>query len=178
MEHVFIGDALRTLWQRGVLDVEVLRSKFYAHGYDLIMAQGKIVRHIQFKTGIHEKPQRVSVGSSLADKPSDCVIWIQVDNVARCWTRGAVATIGRTFNQTNRANQGRDPPVAGETFRGKVHEQAFGDHQCGFGASPFVQDLTLFWVVDVETEALTAAPRYFSLHEPILVVQDVCEMDL
>ena len=32
VEHVFVGDALRRLWQRGVTDVEVLRSEFDAYG--------------------------------------------------------------------------------------------------------------------------------------------------
>jgi hypothetical protein len=26
VEHVFVGDVLRTLWRRGITDVEVLRS--------------------------------------------------------------------------------------------------------------------------------------------------------
>lgn len=78
VEHVFVGEALRTLWRRGVTDVEVLRSEFDAHGYDLVMARGQIVRHIQFKTGVRQKPAPVSVGRALADKPSGCVIWILV----------------------------------------------------------------------------------------------------
>lgn len=77
VEHVFIGDALRLFWQRGITDVEVLRSEFDAHGYDLVMARGSIVRHIQFKTGT-KKPAKVSVAQALADKPSGCVIFIMV----------------------------------------------------------------------------------------------------
>jgi hypothetical protein len=79
VEHVFVGEALRVLWGRGEFDVEVLRSEFDAHGYDLIMGRGKIVRHIQLKTGVRGKPGQVSIASALADKPSGCVIWIQVD---------------------------------------------------------------------------------------------------
>jgi hypothetical protein len=78
VEHVFVGDALRTLWRHGIVDVEVLRSEFDAHGYDLVMAWGRIVRHIQFKTGTSQKPADVSVGRALAEKPSGCVIWIRV----------------------------------------------------------------------------------------------------
>jgi hypothetical protein len=78
VEHVFVGEALRTLWRRGITDVEVLRSEFDAHGYDLVMGRGSVVRHIQFKTGIRSKPAPVSVGRALADKPSGCVIWICV----------------------------------------------------------------------------------------------------
>jgi hypothetical protein len=78
VEHVFVGEALRALWQRGITDVEVLRSEFDAHGYDLVMGRGQIVRHIQFKTGVRDKPSPVSVGRALAEKPSGCVIWICV----------------------------------------------------------------------------------------------------
>lgn len=78
VEHAFVGDALRTLWRWGVHDVEVLRSEFDAHGYDLVMARGRVVRHIQFKTGQTPKPGRVSLGRSLADRPSGCAIWIRV----------------------------------------------------------------------------------------------------
>jgi len=77
VEHAFIGDALRLLWQRDIVDVEVLRSEFDAHGYDLVMARGPVVRHIQFKTGM-KKPLKVSVAAALATKPSGCVIFIVV----------------------------------------------------------------------------------------------------
>jgi len=91
MEHVFVGEALRALWRRGVFDVEVLRSEFDSHGYDLVMVRSKVVRHIQFKTGVRDKPKRVSVSSALAEKPSGCVIWIQVDsrlNIKGFWWLG------------------------------------------------------------------------------------------
>jgi len=32
VEHVFVGDVLRTLWRLGVTDVEILRPEFDAHG--------------------------------------------------------------------------------------------------------------------------------------------------
>lgn len=78
VEHVFVGEALRTLWRRGVVDVEVLRSEFDAHGYDLVLGRGSIVRHVQFKTGSSAKPGDVSSSLALAGKPSGCVLWIKV----------------------------------------------------------------------------------------------------
>jgi hypothetical protein len=78
VEHVFVGDALRRLWQLGIVNVEVLRSEFDAHGYDLVFARAHTVRHIQLKTGLAKRPGDVSVPISLADKPSGCVIWISV----------------------------------------------------------------------------------------------------
>src|SRR5271156_2566901 len=79
VEHVFVGDALRRLWQHGVTDVEVLRSEFDAGGYDLVMSHGKIVRHIQFKTSMADsKAASIKVSLKLMDKPSGCIIWIIV----------------------------------------------------------------------------------------------------
>jgi hypothetical protein len=78
VEHVFVGEALRRLWKRGILDIEVLRSEFDAHGYDLVMVHGGTMRHIQFKTGTSSRPPDVSIARSLAAKPSGCVIWIRV----------------------------------------------------------------------------------------------------
>ena len=78
VEHVFVGDVLRTLWCANITDIEVLRSEFDAHGYDIVMTRGPIVRHIQLKTGTSRKPSNVSVSTSLADKVGGCVIWIHV----------------------------------------------------------------------------------------------------
>jgi len=78
VEHVFVGEALRRLWRHGIVNVEVLRSEFDAHGYDLVLARGHTVRHIQLKTGLAKRPGNVSVPLSLAEKPSGCVIWISV----------------------------------------------------------------------------------------------------
>jgi hypothetical protein len=79
VEHAFVGDALRRLWQLGVTDVEVLRSEFDAGGYDLVMSYGPIVRHIQFKVMV-AGGKRASVTASLRlmDKPSGCILWIVV----------------------------------------------------------------------------------------------------
>jgi len=79
VEHVFIGEALRKLWQHGVTDVEVLRSEFDAGGYDVVMGLRKVVRHIQFKTiTVGGKAASVNVSLKLMDKPSGCVIWIVI----------------------------------------------------------------------------------------------------
>jgi hypothetical protein len=77
VEHLFIGEALRALWRQQITDVEVLRAEFDAHGYDLVLCRGAIVRHIQFKT---QAEGDVSVSLSLAEKPSGCVIWVVVDD--------------------------------------------------------------------------------------------------
>src|SRR5271163_2171721 len=72
-----IGCFESKVWQRGVTDVEVLRSEFDAGGYDLVMSFRKIVRHIQFKTSmVGGKAADVKASLKLKDKPSGCIIWI------------------------------------------------------------------------------------------------------
>lgn len=73
VEHVFVGEVLRTLWRLGVIDVEILRPEFDAHGYDVVMSRGSIVRHVQLKT---QAAGKVSVSRALAEKPSGCIVWI------------------------------------------------------------------------------------------------------
>ncbi|MFK0684901.1 hypothetical protein SD208_11330 [Ochrobactrum sp. BD67] len=79
VEHVFIGDTLRRLWQLGITDVEVMRSEFDAGGYDLVMSRGNVIRHIQFKTmGVEATTKETTISMKLLEKPSGCVIWIVV----------------------------------------------------------------------------------------------------
>lgn len=79
VEHLFIGAALRTFWQAGVTDVEVLRSEADSFGYDLVMSRKKIVRHIQLKTSKSDgKADAQKISLTLGEKPSGCVIWILV----------------------------------------------------------------------------------------------------
>jgi hypothetical protein len=90
VEHVFVGEALRRLWQRGVTGVEVLRSEFDAGGYDLVMSYKAITRHIQFKTvTLGGRAPRVTASLKLMEKPSGCIIWIVVspdlDLVSYLW---------------------------------------------------------------------------------------------
>lgn len=94
VEHVFVGELLRRLWQRGVIDVEVLRSEFDAGGYDLVFGWKTIIRHVQFKTvRLGGKAGSVKVSLKLAEKPSGCVIWIVIDDDLRLahylWYGGA-----------------------------------------------------------------------------------------
>ncbi len=79
VEHVFVGDALRRLWQRRVTNVEVLRSEFDAGGYDLVMSQRTTVRHIQFKTAVvGSEGSAIKANLKLGEKPSGCILWILV----------------------------------------------------------------------------------------------------
>jgi hypothetical protein len=76
VEHIFVGDVLRELWQLGVRDVDVLRPEFDAHGYDIVLSRGRIIRHVQLKT---QAGGKVGISRALGDKPSGCVVWITID---------------------------------------------------------------------------------------------------
>ena len=79
VEHLFVGDLLRRLWQRGVTDVEVLRSEFDAGGYDLVLSRREIVRHVQLKAVVKGgRTSSVNVSMNLSAKPSGCVLCIVV----------------------------------------------------------------------------------------------------
>jgi hypothetical protein len=85
VEHVFVGDVLRTLWRRGITDVEVLRPEFDVHGYDVVLSRGPIVRHVQLKAQVNgsvegrkARLREVHAGRALALKPSGCVIKIGI----------------------------------------------------------------------------------------------------
>lgn len=79
VEHLFVGLVLQLLWQRGVTDVEVLRSEFDSGGYDLVMSYGSIARHIQLKVSVAGgKRASVTANLNLLQKPSGCILWIVV----------------------------------------------------------------------------------------------------
>jgi hypothetical protein len=80
LEHLFIGEVLRYLWQQGVRTVEFLRSEVDSGGYDLVIDCNSIIRHIQLKSSHREaKTARQNVHLRLADKPSGCVVWVLFD---------------------------------------------------------------------------------------------------
>lgn len=80
IEHLFVGEVLRTLWLAGVNQVEVLKSEVDGAGYDVVLECRSLVRHIQLKAG-RRGGKRASVGVQvkLREKPSGCVVWIYFD---------------------------------------------------------------------------------------------------
>ncbi len=80
IEHLFVGELLRTLWRRGIRDFEVLRAEVDRSGYDLAMECSGVFRHIQLKSSYRgSATQSVDVNVNLRRKPSGCVIWIMFD---------------------------------------------------------------------------------------------------
>lgn len=81
VEHVFVGEILRRLWQLGITDAEVLRAEFDAGGYDVVLCRGAVVRHLQLKSVIEGgRANTVVVNLKLAQKASGCVLLITVDH--------------------------------------------------------------------------------------------------
>lgn len=80
IEHLFVGDLLRILWQRGMRDIEVLRTEVDRAGYDIVLEANGVMRHVQLKAS-HKtaKTARVGIHVSLENKPSGCVIWVFFD---------------------------------------------------------------------------------------------------
>ncbi|WP_211368229.1 hypothetical protein [Pseudoxanthomonas gei] len=81
VEHLFVGELLRTSWLRGECSLEVAKPEVDSRGYDVIIERSGVVRHIQLKTSHREaaaSSQKIHLG--LAQKPSGCVVWIQFDN--------------------------------------------------------------------------------------------------
>ncbi|KML15951.1 hypothetical protein VK92_02925 [Burkholderia sp. LK4] len=79
VEHIFVGEAMRRLWQLGVLNIEILRAEFDSSGYDLVMCCGSVMRHVQFKVSLVDGSRgQVIINQRLAHAPSGCVVWLGV----------------------------------------------------------------------------------------------------
>ena len=84
VEHVFLGELLRYLWVKRIAGVQVLKPEVDAAGYDLVLALGKTIRHVQLKTMIKGgKALFQPVHDSLAAHPSGCVVWIVLNEELR-----------------------------------------------------------------------------------------------
>jgi hypothetical protein len=80
VEQVFIGEALRALWRKGIVDAELLRSEFDAFGYDIVVERGSITRHVQLKSGIR-RPNNIGVAEALGKKRSGCLVYVQISDM-------------------------------------------------------------------------------------------------
>jgi len=80
IEHLFVGELLRTLWRKGARRVELLRAEVDAGGYDLVLECNGTTRHIQLKSSYRgAKTSRVNINVGLRQKARGCVIWIMFD---------------------------------------------------------------------------------------------------
>ena len=78
LEHLFVGDLLRCLWQSGVRDMEVLRAEVDWGGYDLVLEANGVLRYLQLKAShATAKAREVKINTNLERKPGGCVIWMR-----------------------------------------------------------------------------------------------------
>ena len=78
VEHLFLGELLRTLWPHRV---EVMKPEVDDGGYDLVLEAGGRIRHVQLKSSVLKgKTSKQKVRRCLKLKPSGCVVWIQFDD--------------------------------------------------------------------------------------------------
>jgi hypothetical protein len=81
VEHVFLGELLRYLWVARIPGVQVLKPEVDASGYDLVLSLGKVIRHVQLKTSMHDgKAARQPIHESLGEHLSGCVVWIRLND--------------------------------------------------------------------------------------------------
>ncbi|MCI5044762.1 MAG: hypothetical protein MRY72_08700 [Aquisalinus sp.] len=77
VEHIFVGELLRSLWLTEKFDIEVAKSEVDNAGHDLVLESQGTLRHLQLKSSFTgAKTNKVSINTRLAKKPSGCVIWI------------------------------------------------------------------------------------------------------
>ena len=80
LEHLFVGELLRTLWCQGVHEVEVLRSEVDECGYDLVVECREVLRHIQLKSSHHlGRATRQTINAKIEKKIGGCVVWVIFD---------------------------------------------------------------------------------------------------
>ena len=80
VEHLFIGELLKHLWLEGPVPTEVLKPQVDAAGYDVVIECFGVLRHIQLKASARRARTAVQkIHTTLAGKPSGCVVWIQFD---------------------------------------------------------------------------------------------------
>lgn len=80
IEHLLVGEFLKYSWQRGECSLQVSRPEIDDSGYDLIMEENGIIRHIQLKASyLGAKRAKQTVHLELSSKPSGCVVWVYFD---------------------------------------------------------------------------------------------------
>ena len=78
VEHLFVGEVLRSLYCRRVYDVDVLRAEADLSGYDIVIEVGSVARQIQLKSSARgAKTSRQKVHLALGQKVSGCVLWVK-----------------------------------------------------------------------------------------------------
>ena len=73
-EQIFCAELLQGCWLAGLQPIEIDRPFVDFQGYDLVATCAQVTRHIQLKA----TRGRIAVHRAMADKPSACVINLEV----------------------------------------------------------------------------------------------------
>jgi len=77
IEHLLVAELLKLSWSHGNCQLEVAKPEVDNSGYDIILEDNRVVRHVQLKASyLGGKTARQKVNVKLAGKPSGCVLWI------------------------------------------------------------------------------------------------------
>jgi hypothetical protein len=80
LEHLFVGELLRHLWQAQIFDVEILSPEVDNSGYDVVLECNGVLRYIQLKSSFTgSKTARQNLNLRLAQKHGGCVVWMYFD---------------------------------------------------------------------------------------------------
>lgn len=80
VERIFLSELSKVLLLERGTPFEVLRSEFDAGGYDVVVAAGDVMRHVQLKVTRQDgKRRHVDINMALAARPSGCVVWMMAD---------------------------------------------------------------------------------------------------
>src|SRR4051794_28698699 len=80
LEHLFVGELLRSLWCKGIRHIGVVKAEGHSRCLDLGVGWNGVTRYIQLKATRQEgRRQHVDINVALAEKPGGCVIWFWFD---------------------------------------------------------------------------------------------------
>lgn len=78
IEHLFVGELLKLSWLDESYSLEVARPEVDRAGYDFVLEEHGIIRHVQLKaTFTGSTVRRQKVHAFLGRKPSGCVVIIE-----------------------------------------------------------------------------------------------------
>ena len=79
LEHLFLGELLRSLWGQGVRHAEVLKAAVDDSGYDTVIECRRVVRYLQLKSSLATGAASFqNVSLTLLAKPGAAVVWMLV----------------------------------------------------------------------------------------------------
>jgi hypothetical protein len=81
-EHVLLADVLTYAWYIKRVELQVLHAEVDVAGYDLVLSDHRVIRHIQLKAGQNSP---VPISLRLCDAPSGCVVWVRLDEASNGW---------------------------------------------------------------------------------------------